>query len=113
MVRTYTVSRQSKKWWFRLFYYFLDSALANSFILYNHSPNHPQLSELEYLKQLAHSLIGTFSRNEKIQPRPKRKKRTGSSLPRRAAENHWPARTDRPHRCQYCAAPGNKGPRSR
>ena len=44
MVRTYSVSRKSKKWWYRLFYYLLDTALANSFILYKISPNHEELS---------------------------------------------------------------------
>src|ERR1700744_4138586 len=46
MVHTYSVSRKSKKWWYRLFYYLLDTALAKSFILYKSSPNHDQLSEL-------------------------------------------------------------------
>src|SRR5206468_870263 len=31
LIRTYSVSRMSRKWWFRLFYYFLDMAMANSF----------------------------------------------------------------------------------
>jgi hypothetical protein len=112
MVRTYSVSRQSKKWWFRLFYYFLDTALANSFILYNHSSNHLQLSELEYLKQLSYALISTFSQDEKIQPRRKRKGREVLSLPRRVAGNHWPVLTTKQQRCQYCARPGSKTPRS-
>jgi hypothetical protein len=57
MVRTYSVSRKSKKWWYRLFYYLLDTSLANSFILYQLSRNHDELSELNYLKQLALTLI--------------------------------------------------------
>jgi hypothetical protein len=66
LVRTYSVSRKSKKWWYRLFYYLLDTALANSYILYNNSPNHDDLSELDYLKQLSVALIGTISKDEKV-----------------------------------------------
>src|SRR2546429_7439350 len=60
MVRTYSVSRKSKKWWYRLFYYLLDTSLANSYILYKNSPNHDDLSELDYLKKLSLALIGMF-----------------------------------------------------
>ena len=59
LVRTYSVSRKSKKWWLRLFYYFLDMSVANSFILYDKSPNHDKLNELDYIKQLSLALIGT------------------------------------------------------
>ena len=65
MAQTYSVSRQSKKWWFRLFYYFLDTAIANSYILYHNSPNHPTITELEFVKNLSLALIGSASSPEK------------------------------------------------
>ena len=73
LVRTYSVSRKSKKWWLRLFYYFLDMSVANSFILYDKSPNHDKLNELDYIKQLSLALIGTFSRDDQVQPSPPKK----------------------------------------
>ena len=93
MVQTYSVSRQSRKWWFRLFYYFLDMAVANSFILYNNSPNHDELSELDYIKQLSLALIGTFSRDDEVQPGPQRKRTRTPAIPRFTAGNHWPKLT--------------------
>ena len=87
MVRTYSVSRPSKKWWFRLFYYFLDMAVANSFILYNNSPNHDELSELDYIKQLSLSLIATFSKDEKVQSGPERKRTMVPAIPRLVTGN--------------------------
>src|ERR1700722_11332727 len=74
MVRTYSVSRQSKKWWYHLFYYLVDTSIANSFILYHNSSNHPRITELEFVKQLSLALIGTFSKEEKVQPHPQRKR---------------------------------------
>eukprot|EP00456_Euglypha_rotunda_P043253 TRINITY_DN33856_c0_g1_i3.p1 TRINITY_DN33856_c0_g1~~TRINITY_DN33856_c0_g1_i3.p1 ORF type:complete len:104 (-),score=6.96 TRINITY_DN33856_c0_g1_i3:34-345(-) len=70
--------------------YLLDTSFANSFILYQLSPNHDELSELDYLKQLALELISTISGEEEVQPRPQRKKTNVANLPRMTAGNHWP-----------------------
>ena len=112
MIRTYSVSRQSKKWWYRLFYYLLDTSFANSYILYQNSENHDDLSELEYLKQLSVALIGTRSRDAKVQPRPKRKKKKIAAPPRMAEGNHWPLRSEKRGKCQQCAPPKSRGPQS-
>lgn len=32
---TYIVGRRSKRWWLRLFYFIIDAAITNSFILYS------------------------------------------------------------------------------
>jgi hypothetical protein len=112
MVRTYSVSRQSKKWWYRLFYYLLDTSLANSFILYRSSPNHDDLSELDYLKTLAIQLIGRKSREEKVQPRPQRRRTKVAIPPRMTAGNHWPIRKKNQKKCVQCASPGSRGRRS-
>lgn len=112
MVRTYSVSRKSKKWWYRLFYYLLDTALANSFILYKSSPNHDELSELDYLKNLAIQLIGTKATEDKVQPRPQRKRTRVAIPPRMTAGNHWPIRKKNPKKCVKCARPRSRGHRS-
>jgi len=112
MVRTYSVSRKSKKWWYRLFYYLLDTSLANSFILYQLSPNHDELSELDYLKQLALELISTKSGEEEVQPHPQRKKTKVAIPPRMTAGNHWPKKAKKQRLCQQCARSGKKNRRS-
>ena len=113
MVRTYSVSRASKKWWFRLFYYFLDTCIANSYILYNASPNHPKLTELEFIKALSLSLIGSSSKEAQVQPHPQRKRSKTQQTPRVTAHNHWPEKLKQPRKCHYCSRPGSQGPRSR
>eukprot|EP00456_Euglypha_rotunda_P053094 TRINITY_DN42825_c0_g1_i3.p1 TRINITY_DN42825_c0_g1~~TRINITY_DN42825_c0_g1_i3.p1 ORF type:complete len:287 (-),score=-7.87 TRINITY_DN42825_c0_g1_i3:91-888(-) len=112
LVRTYSVSRRSKKWWYRLFYYLLDTSIANSFILYHNSSNHQKITELEFVKQLSLALTGTTSKEEKVQPRPQRKRRKVSTPPRLTAANHWPAKVNKQRLCQHCALPGRKSPRS-
>jgi len=87
MVRTYSVSRRSKKWWYRLFYYLVDTSIANSFILYHSSRNHPKITELEFVKQLSIALIGTFSKKAKVQPHPQRKRKKVRTPPRLTAGN--------------------------
>lgn len=32
---TYSIIKKSRKWWMKLFYFFLDSVFVNSFILYD------------------------------------------------------------------------------
>jgi hypothetical protein len=113
MVRTYSVSRQSRKWWFRLFYYFLDMAVANSFILYNNSANRDKLNELDYVKQLSLALIGTFSGDKKVQPGPQRKRKKTPSIPRFQAGNHWPKLTKKTEICEQCSALGSQRHRSK
>jgi hypothetical protein len=112
MVRTYSVSRASKKWWFRLFYYMLDTAIANSYILYNSSPNHPKITELDFVKELSLALIGSFSKKDQVQPGPQRKRSKSFLNPRVTAGNHWPVKTKKRQKCKYCARPKSKGPRS-
>jgi hypothetical protein len=113
MVRTYSVSRASKKWWFRLFYYFLDMAVANSFILYKLSPNHEELTELEYIKSLSLALIQTFSKGDEVQPGPERKSKAPIVPPRLTTANHWPLKTKKRKKCQQCSRRGSTGGRTK
>jgi hypothetical protein len=36
--KTYSTSRKSKKWWYRLFYFILDTAVVNFYIIYKETP---------------------------------------------------------------------------
>lgn len=60
---SYTVSRRSKKWWFRIFYYCIDAVLVNSFILYslNHDTPQSKNKHIEFQSRVAQYLIGSFS----------------------------------------------------
>jgi len=92
MVRTYSTSRRSKKWWYRLFCYCVDTALANSYILYNQSPNHRQLTYFQYVEQVTLGLIGTTSKVKRVQPSSEKNKKAKRSHPLPVSEGHWPIR---------------------
>ena len=97
---------------YRLFYYLVDTSIANSFILYHSSRNHPRITELEFVKQLSIALIGTFSKKAKVQPHPQRKRKKVRTPPRLTAGNHWPIKTKNMRKCQQCASSGRTGPRT-
>jgi hypothetical protein len=106
MVRTYSTSRRSKKWWVRLFYYCLDTALANSYILYQHSPNHPQMTYLQYVEQVALGLIGTPSLVKRVRQSGLKKKRAKRSHPLPISGQHWPKKVTISRQCRYCSSQG-------
>jgi len=111
-VRTYSTSRRSKKWWYRLFCYCVDTALANSYILYNHSPNHCKLTYFKYVEQVTLGLISTSSKVKRVQPSFEKKKRAKRSHPQQVSGDHWPVRTKKQQRCRYCASHTQKKTRT-
>ena len=66
----YNLTLKSVKWWKYLFWFFLDAAIVNSYILYNESPNTPKLSHLVFCLKLSKELIGNHvSRKRAGRPR--------------------------------------------
>lgn len=63
--RCYNLTEKSVKWWKYLFWFFLDTAIINAFILYNRTPGNPKLSHLNFQLKLSQELIG----NQKSQKR--------------------------------------------
>ena len=59
--KTYSSSRKSKKWWLQLFYFLLDMAVTNSFIVHKESPNAVELTQKEFILRLAEHLISCNS----------------------------------------------------
>lgn len=66
----YNVAWKSRRWWLKLFYYFVDATIVNSYILYKsdfaqrHPHNKPK-SHLIFRSILANQLIGNFSFRKK------------------------------------------------
>ncbi|XP_030751366.1 piggyBac transposable element-derived protein 4-like [Sitophilus oryzae] len=52
----YKINRKSKKWWHRIFFYFLDAAVVNAFVLYKelHSP---KISMKEFRRSVSQGLV--------------------------------------------------------
>jgi hypothetical protein len=71
----YELGRRSKKWWKRLFYFLLDVAITNAYILYsNNSRVHNPLSQKLFRLVLARALIDNLTfRKRKFSSTPKYK----------------------------------------
>jgi hypothetical protein len=66
-VSSYSFIRKSKKWWRKMFFWLLEVAVVNSFILYNLSAasnQKPKLSHKKYWQPLVKSLVGDVCNRE-------------------------------------------------
>lgn len=57
--KTYSCSRKGIKWYFRIFYYLLDTAVVNAFILYKETKRRPDMTQKEFRLILADEMIDT------------------------------------------------------
>lgn len=71
---TYEVGRRSKRWWLRIFYFCVDLAITNSFLLYSKNKRvHNPLSQLHFRLCLARGLINNncySSRKRSLESQP-------------------------------------------
>ena len=97
----YSCSRKAKKYWKYIFNFLLDTAIANSFLLFRMSPNHIsmtksqrviQANQLDFRQNLATSLIGNY-RTQRI--------RSSSSIDL-TGKAHWPMKMAKKSRCKNC-----------
>jgi hypothetical protein len=104
----YVTGRKSLKWWKYLFYYLLDIAVCNAYVLMKESPNHQMTtkknkvkirSQLEFRMALAHQMIGDF--------RVKRKRVSTTSTMTRGLL-HWPAALKKRLTCKWCTKKGKR-----
>ncbi|XP_058810638.1 piggyBac transposable element-derived protein 4-like [Phymastichus coffea] len=77
-ISTYQIDRKSKKWWFRIFWHFIDLCICNGFILYKEKQIKPLLSLKKFRMRLVEQLVV-----HKI-PTPKGRKRTAPNTPSHA-----------------------------
>ncbi|CAI6372740.1 unnamed protein product [Macrosiphum euphorbiae] len=64
----YTISQKSRRWWIKLFYYFIDTAIVNFYILYKERCNKAKkkyVSQLDYRPMLTDTLVNNFSCRKK------------------------------------------------
>nr|CAI5859199.1 unnamed protein product [Callosobruchus analis] len=68
MIERYSVVRKSRRWWMKIFFYFIDVAICNSFVIYKSSVTangKKPISHLVFRSILVNELIGTFSSKQK------------------------------------------------
>ena len=92
--KTYSCSRKSKKWWLRLFYFLVDMATTNAYIIYKEQPN-VKLTQKDYILQVADCLMSKHS---------SRKRAAVQSIPSctRLLERHFPDRQETTKNCKMC-----------
>lgn len=112
---TYSISWKSRRWWVKIFYYLVDSAIVNSYILYKQScakQKEKPMSHLKFRSSLADEMIANYNGRKRRGPAiaidRKIKKPRGRTI---SVENtirntdvgaHLPIRgTSR--RCAYCS----------
>ena len=113
-IQYYSLDRRSRRNWLRIFFHFLNVALANSFVLYQRDHPHNNMRYLEFLSNVAEELIGrNISMNKKTR-RPvtnigtKKRKKDGRKISVSTQIRfsnvgaHLPIVTSR-RRCAYCS----------
>lgn len=116
---TYDTGRKSRKFWMRLFYFQLDAAIVNSYILYQTTHRNPKL-QIDFRQSVARSLVGNYTcrkrpATEFLNICSKKKseinvhKDNGVSNEVRytGVGVHMPVAIDEYKRCKYCSGKNN------
>lgn len=110
LIAVYKIDRKSKKWWFRLFWHFLDLTITNAYILYKEKELNPKLPLKKFRLLLVEQLV-----KHKI-PNPRGRKRQSHvsdishhgkpqvSLDKRHSQAaHMPVFANESRRCAHCS----------
>lgn len=111
----YEINRKSKKWWHRVFFYFIDASITNAFIIYKLLGKKDKKMK-EFRREIVHELVAAKTVNS-IRKRLSyemadtiklgRKKPTTSSAIRHTDSAHQPVRDTR-RRCANCSTAKNE-----
>jgi hypothetical protein len=102
-ISCYNLDRKSKRNWLRMFIYFLNASIFNSFICYNQLAQ-DKLTYLKYMVSLVKSLCSGSERISRGRPPSKNKSKLASPKTALSFENemHLPV-TPKRRRCAYCS----------
>lgn len=115
---SYETGRKSRKCWMRLFYFLLDAALVNSFILYNASNRKPK-SQIDFRESVAKSLVAAYTSRKRpatdfMNVCHKKKRSINQEKPSGVADEvrfsdgaHLPQGLQQYKRCRYCSSKTN------
>lgn len=113
----YSISRKSRKWWVKLFYYFIDSAIVNSFILheqYSKKNKGKGMSHLQFRSSLVNGLIDSYTSRKRRGPPPaagfhrkrndpNRKGTVQNTIRLSNVGDHLPTIIEKYRRCAFCS----------
>lgn len=102
----YAIGRRSVKWWHRIFYYLIDLAIVNSYVMWkNKSVDPTKCHQLDFRINLARQLINGFSsRKNRGRPPNYFKQTVPDSIRVSNVGNHMPEKPGNSRRCKLCAA---------
>ena len=107
----YEISRNSKKWWQRIFWHFVDVTLVNSFVIYKQLFPNDTMLQKDFRLSVVDHLVGFANHPKKGRPADvfplKKSKRTVSDTIRTAQTFHFPSYSDTRMRCAYCSLKTN------
>ncbi|CAI6375669.1 unnamed protein product [Macrosiphum euphorbiae] len=125
LLECYNITWKSRRWWMKLFYYFCDATIVNSYIMYTTtvkltSNREKPLTHLMYRSLLADELIGQFCNRKaflpkKVIPSTKRKPTdvgrgriilAGNKSRLQNVGNHMPI-AGKYNRCRLCSTKKN------
>ena len=102
-ISCYSIDRKSKRNWLRIFVYFLNASIFNSFICYNQLVQN-KITYLDYMVSVAKSLCSGSERTNRGRPPSEKEPKASSPNTVLSFENtmHLPAKGKR-RRCAYCS----------
>lgn len=105
---TYEINRKSRKWWHRIFFYFVDASVVNAYVIYRHilEENSKPLSMKDFRLEIIRKLIREPSRKRlsvsRIPVTVKKHRRFVPKEVRLKDSSHQPTYTSR-RRCALCS----------
>ena len=95
--KNYSSSRKSKKWWLRIFYFLLDTAVVNNYILYKEKGGTKSLALKEFILDVAEHLMSMFlSRKRHLCT-------IDAPVAARLRERHFPDEGTLSRQCRVCS----------
>ena len=111
----YSVSRKSRRWWLRIFYFILDSAIVNAYILYTSVHPEGNFKQIDFRANLFRGLVAKVRRSGPQVAFVRRRSHESIKKPPGVPDNirtesvgiHMPAPLDKFMRCRLCSTKKN------
>lgn len=117
LLAAYSVAQKSRRWWLKIFYYFLDCSIVNGYIIYKEtmkSKNLKPASQLTFRSNLVNELIGTFCSKKRTgyypykgfarkNDNPRKKTKVENTVRLSDVGVHIPKKIQKRRRCAYCS----------
>ena len=98
----YSFIRKTNKWWRKLFFYFLEVSVVNSYILYKHTVTHPR-NHLGYRRSIVEQVATMAIQQAPPRNAPGARRRTTSSVQRLDRKQHFLGKATTHRDCMVCS----------